>query len=240
MLKKYLRPILSAVATGAVIAAGLLGYQWMQPTVDDGNTKVAEQVLQQWGNQSTAPVEPLPNPSFNFVAGKPFAVLQIPRIGVKFPVYEGIDSVILSKGIGHYPHTVGPGQLGNFATAGHDCCRQTGSPYRRIGELRQGDLVIVDTAKFRFTYTVTLQRQCGEDIHVSPEPASGQAGAVPYYVRPERVDVIWPTPCTDKEPPSQRLVTLTTCYPDISKVHVSGPTPYRIVIWAILTDAVNK
>jgi sortase A len=241
--KKNLRTLTASVMVGAVVASAWLAHAVWGPSVDDTNRQQAQQVLNTWdtpADHSTHhQVKSFPNPTFSPSKGV-FAVISIPRIKVKFPVYESVSDSVLSKGIGHYPGTAGPGQLGNFATAGHDCCRQTGSPYRRLGELRPGDKVIVATESYTFTYTVGLQRQCGSDLHVTPEPATGQQGAMPYYAKPERYDVTWPTPCNKTEAPSQRLITLTTCYPDVSKVHVNGPTPYRIIVWAILTDVVQR
>ena len=42
------------------------------------------------------------------------AIVRIPRFGLKYakPVLEGTDRLTLQKGIGHYPETVMPGEIG--------------------------------------------------------------------------------------------------------------------------------
>jgi sortase A len=80
--------------------------------------------------------------------------LTIPAIGVDKYVVQGTDEDDLSKGPGHYPQTVLPGQIGNAAIAGH---RTTyGAPFFRLNNLKNGnDIYIVDTSGQRFTYQVT-------------------------------------------------------------------------------------
>jgi len=50
-----------------------------------------------------------------------FAVLRIPRFGDDYarPIIEGTGRDVLALGVGHYVGTAGPGQVGNFALAGH-------------------------------------------------------------------------------------------------------------------------
>nr|WP_216593676.1 sortase [Arsenicicoccus sp. oral taxon 190] len=51
----------------------------------------------------------------------PFAVVRIPALGRGYavPVVEGTTRDVLRRGIGHYRGTAMPGQVGNFALAGH-------------------------------------------------------------------------------------------------------------------------
>lgn len=79
-----------------------------------------------------------------------YAVLFIPRLGLRVPVAEGVGKRdVLNKGyVGHYPHTQQAGQAGNFALAGH---RNThGEPFRYINRLRRGDEIDVETAAGRY------------------------------------------------------------------------------------------
>lgn len=56
-------------------------------------------------------------------------------------VVEGVNRQALTRGPGHYPDTVGPGEDGNFAVAGH---RTTyGAPFFSLEELGQGDKILV-------------------------------------------------------------------------------------------------
>src|SRR4051794_24850931 len=66
----------------------------------------------------TAPVvvaPPLPAPE----EGQPIGRIEIPKIGLKAVVVEGVAVDDLKDGPGHYPETPMPGQKGNAAIAGH-------------------------------------------------------------------------------------------------------------------------
>ena len=126
-------------------------------------------------------------PPVTIEAGEPIAILRIPRIGVDKYVVEGVEPDDLKKGPGHYPHSVQPGRLGNFAIAGH---RTTyGEPFRNIDELEAGDEITVLDAKGReFVYVVT-----GTTI-VNPSDT-------------------WVVTTAD---PDTAVLTLTTCHPEFS------------------------
>ncbi|MGP3950188.1 class E sortase [Streptomyces sp. 7N604] len=140
-----------------------------------------------------------------------YAILRIPRIGVTAPVAQGISKGgVLNRGyVGHYPQTAQPGQVGNFALAGH---RNThGEPFRYINRLRKGDELRVETREGLFTYRVekTLPQTSAVDStvigkvprsSVRPEYGFGEPG---YYI------------------------TLTTCTPEYTST-------YRLVVWGRL------
>ena len=126
--------------------------------------------------------------------GDAFAVVRIPRFGADYarPLYEGTDRFTLQRGIGHYATTARPGEVGNFAIAGH---RTTyGKPFSRIAELRVGDRVIVETAESYFVYLVF-------DALV---------------VLPSQVEVVLPVPGEPGAATSERLLTMTSCHPQFS------------------------
>ena len=79
--------------------------------------------------------------------------IQIPKIGLVHPVFEGVTLTVIDQGPGHWPGSAVPGQLGNAVFAGH---RVTHShPFRRIDELAPGDEVIFKMNNGTFTYKVT-------------------------------------------------------------------------------------
>ncbi|MFE3180879.1 class E sortase [Streptomyces violascens] len=140
-----------------------------------------------------------------------YAVIRIPRIGVTAPIAQGISKAgVLDKGyVGHYVQSAQPGQVGNFALAGH---RNThGEPFRYINELRAGDQVMVETRDTVYTYVVdsTLPQTSARD--------SGTIAAVP------RSDV---KPSYGYSTPGH-YITLTTCTPEFTST-------YRLVVWGKL------
>jgi sortase A len=152
---------------------------------------------------------PLATPDF----GQSWGTLHVPRWGLEYnvPIVEGTDRVkILNKGlIGHYEGTQGPGEVGNFATSAH---RTTyGKPYNRVAELKDGDSLIVETARYYFVYKVY-----GREI-----------------VYPDAVRVIWPVPNEKDAVPAKRIMTLTTCHPMFS-------AKQRYIVWGELAYWADK
>jgi sortase A len=123
-----------------------------------------------------------------------FAIVRIPRFGPDYarPLVEGTGRPVLALGLGHYAGTAGPGQVGNFAIAGH---RTTyGRPFHDVDRLRDGDRVVVETQATVHVYEVTSRE----------------------VVRPGDVAVIAPVPGGRGGTPTQALITLTSCHPKYS------------------------
>ena len=123
--------------------------------------------------------------------GKGFAFLHIPRLGRKWsvPVIQGVSLPDLSKGVGHYPKTALPGEVGNFAVAGHRATN--GEPFAYLDKVHQGDVVVAETQDSWFTYVVDRTK----------------------IVSPTSVWVLDPVPGHPGATPSEPLLTLTTCNP---------------------------
>lgn len=99
---------------------------------------------------------------------------------------------MLQRGVGHYLETAMPGEIGNFAMAGH---RTTyGKPFNRIAELRDGDVVLIETKDSYFVYRVT-----GHQI-----------------VPPTQVSVLLPVPDQPGAEPTAATLTMTSCHPEFS------------------------
>ena len=124
-----------------------------------------------------------------------FGRLWVPRWDGSAPykrtISEGTDrATVLDKlGIGHYPDTAMPGEVGNFALAGH---RQShGRPFYDITTLEPGDALVVETADAWYTYTVTES----------------------YIVTPDQTEVLAPNPMTPDAEATEATITLTTRHP---------------------------
>jgi sortase A len=157
--------------------------------------------------------------------GSGVAVLRIPRFGHNYEmvIVEGTGTSDLEKGPGHYPGTAYPGQVGNFAVAGHRTTYL--HPFYNLNELKRGDAIVLETKTMWFTYRV-------ED-----SPATKGYPHVPYQeiVNPTDVAVAYPVPdqpdSTAK--PSLKMLTFTTCNPRYSAAQ-------RLVVHAILAQSLKK
>jgi sortase A len=78
--------------------------------------------------------------------------IEIPRISLDRPVYEGITLGTLDNGPGHWPGSAMPGQIGNVVVAGHRTSHN--KVFRHVDRLLPGDEVVFTTGDGRFVYTV--------------------------------------------------------------------------------------
>ena len=102
----------------------------------------------------------------DIVAGGVVAEIRIPSIDVKKYVVAGVSVKDLRKGVGHFPNTPFPGQLGNAAIAGHRT--SYGQPFYRLDKLREGDDIQVSTILGgTYVYVVTGSEEVSKnDYHV--------------------------------------------------------------------------
>ncbi|MGG5753946.1 class E sortase [Zafaria sp. Z1313] len=125
-------------------------------------------------------------------AGATFGVMYVPRFGADYarPVTDGVGTEVLDHlGIGRYPQTQMPGELGNFGVAAH---RQThGQVFWDIDKLTDGDRLYVQTAEgfYQYAYRST------EIVH------------------PSQGEVLLPVPHQPGVEPTTSLLTLTSCDP---------------------------
>lgn len=79
--------------------------------------------------------------------------IEIPKLGVVKPLFEGITLNTLDLGPGHWPGTAMPGRLGNVVVGGHRTSHD--KPFRYLDQLVAGDEVVFNTPDGRFVYHVT-------------------------------------------------------------------------------------
>lgn len=175
--------------TAGVIVLLFIGYQlvWTNLQADriaNGKADDLEETWQSNGPDGPEFVQPLRN-------GEAFALLRIPRLGddYRVPVVQGVTLDDLARGVGHYPETAMPGEVGNFSVAGHRATN--GEPFAYLDQLQDGDSVVVETGTTWYTYEVTRE----------------------YIVQPTQVGVILPVPNEPAAQPRKPLMTLTTCNP---------------------------
>ena len=112
------------------------------------------------------------------VEGDNIGSLSIPVLKQKMPIIQGTGTDDLKKGVGHFIQSVLPGEKDNCVLSGH---RDTG--FAKLGKLKVGDQLIVQTSAGTFTYEIKLIRIVDKDDKT----------------------VIVPT--------DHAVLTLTTCYP---------------------------
>ncbi|MEE1788079.1 class E sortase [Streptomyces sp. SP17BM10] len=213
----------------AVIAARLVGelcitlgvvmllfvsYQlwWTNVQADAAADGARSQLEKQFdAAQPGQPGQPAPDPAKpeTFEPGKGFAIIYLPKLGLKFPIAEGTSkSAVLDNGlVGHYTGTGMPAdKAGNFALAAH---RNThGEPFRYINKLGKGDQVVVETATAYYTYEIT--------------------GGIPE-TSPTNVSVIKPVPNGSGYAGPGRYITLTTCTPEFT-------SKFRLILFGKMTE----
>jgi sortase A len=157
--------------------------------------------------------------------GDGFALIYIPAFGKDYvyTVVEGTDPAELDEGPGHYVDSALPGEVGNFAVAGHRVGK--GSPFLNLDKLRAGSPIVIRTKKYWYTYRVLGAAGSDDPTRAGPLGIPGM-----QIVSPAEVSVVAPVPSREGAKPSRRLLTLTTCHPKFS-------ARQRLVVHALLDGA---
>ena len=124
-------------------------------------------------------------------SGEGLGILHIPALGAdwEWGVGEGGSDEDLARGPGHFPETALPGEVGNFAVAGHRATH--GEPFANLDRVGVGDELVVETVEGWLTYRVMWQQ----------------------ILSPRAVEVLEPVAGHPGEKASQRTMTLVTCHP---------------------------
>jgi sortase A len=192
------------VVGGVLITVGALVFSFFSiaPSIED-SISASEQIV--FADSVSISHQAAHSHVLGMPVAKIFARLYVPRFGQGYvhAIAEGTSlSKVLNKvGIGHYQSTQLPGEVGNFAIAGHRA--GNGGPFRLIDTFKKGDLAYVETSAGWFTYRYL------QTVIVKPKAI----GVI--YPRPEGLTV--PTLATS-------FLTLTSCTP----IHVNSD---RIVAW---------
>jgi sortase A len=143
--------------------------------------------------------------------GTGIANIYMPRLGsdYHFTIVEGTNDADLEKGPGHYTGTALPGQVGNFAVAGHRVGK--GEPFLNLDQLQPGDSVVIETVTDWYVYKVLGDTATGNLATPGIEGVVGRE-----IVPPSDVKVILPVPDHSGTNPTASLITLTTCTPKFS------------------------
>ncbi len=185
------------ITLGILVGLFVLWQVWWTDVIADrqaeGHMSEWEAGAQEAPDQIAEPREDDPEPPDPAPEGDAFAIMYVPRWGEdwRFPIASGTGyAEVLDNGfIGHFPDTEMPGELGNFALAGH---RQSyGRPFYSVDNLQPGDPLVVRTENTWYVYRVTDHE----------------------IVTPTDVDVLAPVPREPEATAEDRMITLVTCHP---------------------------
>jgi sortase A len=191
-VRLYLRIAGEILISLGVVVLGFMAYMYWGTAIREGNAQRTFQAElgHEWGDAGQR-LAVLASPD-DLGLGQPFALLRIPRLGSgwKFAIVQGTGLPQLALGPGHVPGTALPGQVGNFAVAGHRVT--AGNPFWSLPSLRAGDLVYVETVAGTYEYRVLARPDLvSADDTAMLAPVPGRPGAKPHL----------------------RLITLITCDP---------------------------
>lgn len=183
--RRIARGIGEIFITFGLVVLLFAGYEvWgKQIVISHHQDKYNQQLEQQWRAEPKRAEDAPPVP------GDALARLYIPRFDKKLVVVQGVTQADIRNAPGHYPDSAMPGEIGNFAVAGH---REDAIFPRNFDKLTPGNYLVVQTRTTWFVYRVYQQE----------------------IVSPTQVDVVNPVPDKPADvKPTKALITLTTCNP---------------------------
>ncbi len=201
------------ITAGVIILLFVVYELWVTNIfAHEEQVKVHNQLEKEWA-QGTDPLNPgkltLPGGKQGVIPiGTGIANLYIPRLGTDyhFTIVQGTDDASLERGPGHYVDTALPGQVGNFAIAGHRVGK--GEPFLNLDHLQPGDPVVVETKNDWYIYRVKGNVQTGD---LNDKGTDGVPGR--EIVSPNDIGVVAPVPDHPGAAPTEKLMTMTTCHP---------------------------
>lgn len=147
------------------------------------------------------------------------ARIYIPRFGDEWVrnVVEGTEQEQLNlHGLGHYVNSQMPGELGNFAVAGHRA--GYGEPLLHIDELEEGDAIVVRTEDYWYVYKYTTYT----------------------VVTPDHTEVVAANPEDPGSEPTKYMITLTTCTPKYTTATHRWIAYGELQYWAKVSDGIPE
>ncbi|MFZ7087139.1 class E sortase [Curtobacterium sp. RRHDQ10] len=189
--------------TAGVLVLLFIGWQqWFNDiVVGRQHAQAAQQINQSFGTVVDPTKEPAGGWGAPVVSAQPantqvFGTMYVPRFGATYavPLAGGTTTAgtLDTIGVGHYDGTQMPGELGNFAVAGHRTTH--GAPFNGIANLQVGDKIYIGTKDGWYTYSFRNLE----------------------YVAPTQVSVLDAAPDEPGVATKDRVMTMTSCNPMFS------------------------
>lgn len=229
------------ITFGLVVLLFVVYEVWITNIFADRNNRHNIAVLKQEWLRGKDPLLPLPGGKDPTIPiGNGIGILYMPRLGADYheAIVQGDQTPNdnqLEQGAAHYGDTQLPGEVGNFAIAGHRVGK--GEPFLNLDHLRSGDAVIVETKSYWYVYRV-LGKPAGADPQQAQREqvastSSGSPVLLPgrEIVSPDDGAVLLPVPDNAGVTPSSALLTMTTCTPKFTASD-------RMIVYARLAQRV--
>jgi sortase A len=118
--------------------------------------------------------------SLLIASSSPMAVLEIDKVKIRVPVFDGTDDLTLNRGVGRIAGTAMPGVTGNIGIAGH-----RDGFFRGLKDVAVGDQIDLVTTTERASYIVDqIEIVKPEDVSVlrkRPAPSLTLVTCYPFY-----------------------------------------------------------
>jgi sortase A len=168
-----LRTISAMLVIAGLVLVGVSVVQKVEMNANSGSYVLPELAFHNQSAKSSDPIFIKPVKKGDYLG-----TVSIPVLRTTLPIYEGTENAQLKKGVGHFQGSVMPGVKDNAVLAGH-----RDSVFSQLGKLKVGELIVVDTARGKFTYKIFRFRIVKSD---------------------DRTVIV---------PSKKAILTLSTCYP---------------------------
>lgn len=155
--------------------------------VSAAQNRLNSDLNRQWAAAAAPPAKAKTSAVDTRLPGQAIARLYIPKLDKKWVVVQGVTPKDIKLAPGHYEDSQLPGQVGNFAVAGH----RTPSIFWDLDQLQTGDTIVVETQTDWYVYAVVKN----------------------FITKPTNVSVVSTNPEHPGQPAVDRMLTLTTCNP---------------------------
>jgi sortase A len=188
LIRRSIRTFGEVLITIGLVVLLFAGYEVYGKAyqVNADQNRLNSQLDQQWAAKP-APSAGAPTQAADPLPGEGVARLYIPKLAKKWVVVQGVTPEDIKLAPGHYPDSEMPGQVGNFAVAGH----RMPSIFWDLDKLQTGDTIVVETQTDWYVYAVTKN----------------------FITKPTQVSVVSSNPEKPGEKATAKMLTLTTCNP---------------------------